>query len=103
MPDWVRCFVPRVPTGESVVAIAGGRVRGASTTRVRSIIVYPTRGTEPEIAYVYVEEWLTGARVAEGSAPFHIVRCSALPARVRFVEVPREERRPKVVGSLRPV
>jgi hypothetical protein len=103
LPGWVRCFVPRVPTSETIVAIAGGRVRGASTTRIRSIIVYPARESVPAIAYIYVEESLTGARVAGGSAPFHVARCSALPERVRFVEVPQRDLRPRISHCLRSV
>ena len=103
MPSWVRCFVPGVPPGETIVAIAGGRARRAGTTRIRSIIVYPARESVPEIAYVYVEEWPTGARLAEGSAPFHVVRCSALPDRVRFIEVPCRDSQTRVGRSLRSV
>jgi hypothetical protein len=103
MPGWVRSFVPRTPVGETVVAVAGGRAKGACTTRIRSIIVYPARASVPEIAYVYVEEWPTGARVTGGSAPFHIVRCGALPERVRFVEVPQRDSQPRISRGLRPV
>ncbi len=88
IPTWLCAFVRQAYADETIIAVAAGRARQASTTRVRAIICYPARELMPEIAYVYVEERLTYAKLSEPSAPFHVVRCSTLPERVRFVEVP---------------
>jgi hypothetical protein len=99
IPSWLSGFVPRVHAAETVIAVAAGRAKSASTTRVRSIIVYAATGSGPETAYIYVEEGPTGASVSEPSKPFHVVRCSALPDHVRFVEV--SQRRPISAGRHR--
>ena len=102
IPAWLCAFVPRVYPSETVIAVASGRAKEPSTTHVRSIIVYPARDLAPDVAYVYIEEWPTGARVAEPCMPFHVIRCAALPERVRFVEVPCGSSAP-MNRSLRPV
>lgn len=94
VPAWLSGLVPRVPPGETVVVAARGRAKGGATTRIRSIIVYPARQGVPELAYVYVEEWDTGARPSDSGAPFHVVRCAELPPDVRFVEIAHEARLP---------
>ncbi len=60
VPAWLCAFVPEISVTEAVIAVAGGRAKEAFTTRVRAIIVYPARERAPEIAYVYLEERLTG-------------------------------------------
>ncbi|MEI9936617.1 MAG: hypothetical protein WDO69_05270 [Pseudomonadota bacterium] len=103
IPAWLFKFTREIPATETVIAVAGGRAKDAVTTRVRAIIVYPATEFAPEIAYVYLEEWLTGAEVSERSAPFHVVRCAALPEHVRFVEVPQRCHDTPSGRSLRPV
>ena len=102
IPAWLSAFVRQFHATETIIAVAGGRAKEALTTRVQAIIVYPATGAAPETAYVYLEERFTGAQVSDPTAPFHVVRCSALPEHVRFVEVPQRGHRASS-RSLRPV
>jgi hypothetical protein len=89
-PSWLRDFMPRFPHEVGTVVVAArGKAPGGATTRIRSIIVYPSTCGEAEQAFVYVEEWETGLCTKEGTAAFHVVCCGPLPRAVRFVEVPR--------------
>jgi hypothetical protein len=89
LPQWLRPLLPDfLPAGTLVVA-ARGRAPAGASTRISSIVVYPSLCGKPAQAFVYVEEWDTGFWTAEVCSPFHVIRCAPLPDLVRFVEVPR--------------
>jgi hypothetical protein len=86
VPEWLSAFSRDVQSGLTVVAVAMGRARLGSTTRIRSIVIYPAAVSGHEVAYVYVEEREVKGTTARTAAPIHVVRCLALPRDVRFVE-----------------
>lgn len=92
-PPWLAGVIDQVPIGECAVVASAGRREAGSTVRIRSIVVFRERASIPETAYVYVEEWNTGARLTDRAHPVHVVRCAALPLRVHFVEVPHSSPR----------
>jgi hypothetical protein len=98
IPEWLRLALPEFPRDGNVVVAARGRAPSGSTTRISSIVIYPTFCGEPAQAFVYVEEWDTGLRTGEPCSPFHVVHCARLPELVSFVEVSRERR----AGTRRP-
>jgi hypothetical protein len=87
LPTWLEAYAPFLGPGQTLVAVAMGRVRLGSTTKIRSIITYPAVAGRPASAYIYVEETECGSRAERSAAPVHIVRCEALPQQVQFVEV----------------
>ena len=93
VPRRLESLMVQVRLGHHVVVAAMGRACIGSSTRIRSIVVYPARCDAPEVAYVYVEEIDEGLRCAREAAPIHVVRCAPLPGRVRFVEVLTPSRR----------
>jgi hypothetical protein len=91
LPDWLREWSRYLELGHSLVAVAMGRSRLGSTTKIRSIVAFAASAARPAFAHVYVEELeATGPAPREG-APLHVVRCAKLPRDVHFVELPRQK------------
>jgi len=88
VPGWLESHMVTVRLGHHFVVAAMGRTCIGSSTRIRSIVVYPERLDSPEVAYVYVEEVDVGLRRVREAAPIHVVRCAPLPGRIHFVELP---------------
>jgi hypothetical protein len=88
VPSWLSSWCCLVGLGQSLVAVAMGRARLGSTTRIKSIISYAPTDAHPAFAHIYVEETELAGGPARSAAPIHVVRCLALPRGVRFVEVP---------------
>jgi hypothetical protein len=96
VPTWLSSWCCYLSLGQSLVAVAMGRKRVGSTTRIKSIVSYAPTDARPAFAHIYVEERETPGRSPRSAAPFHIVRCSALPERVRFIEVASSARPPEL-------
>lgn len=87
VPEWLSTYAPYFRLGRVIIAVAMGRTRLGSVTRIRSIVSFtPLHGQEP-FACVYVEEQAGGESSTRTAAPVHIVGCPQLPKIVRFVEV----------------
>jgi len=94
LPEWLSAFAGDLQTGLTVVAVAMGRSRLGSTTRIRSIVVYPAAVAGHDVAYVYVEEHEAKGILPRTASPIHVVRCLPLPKDVRFVETSSVARKP---------
>jgi hypothetical protein len=94
LPSWLSSWCRYLCLGQSLVVVAMGRARLGSTTRIKAIVSYaPTQG-HPPFAHIYVEETAQAGSSPRSAAPIHVVRCAALPERVRFVEVGSSSQRP---------
>lgn len=87
VPSWLSSWCCYLSLGQSLVAVAMGRVRLGSRTRINSIVSYAATDTRPPFAHIYVEETEPAGGGPRSAAPIHIVRCATLPQRVRFIEV----------------
>jgi hypothetical protein len=89
LPSWLTEWSSQLALGQNLVAVAMGRAGLGSTTRIRSIVSFPARSGRAPFAHVYVEEIEASRSSPPGGAPFHVVRCGALPSYVRFIELVR--------------
>lgn len=96
VPSWLSAWCGYLSLGQSLVAVAMGRTLLGSATHIKSIVSYAPTDARPAFAHIYVEETEAPGRSPRLAAPIHIVRCSALPERVRFIEVVSSARPPTI-------
>lgn len=88
LPSWLSPYAAYVGPEHCVLLVSMGRAALGSSIRIRSIVSYARTAQRSAFACVYVEEAAIRGLGARAAAPVHVVRCSALPQDVRFVELP---------------